>query len=1141
MKTDHPAKSESLSPVKLALAEIRELRKQLAQSRRQLREPIAVIGMGCRFPGGIHSPEAYWQLLLNGTDAIREIPPERWQAEAYYDPDPDAPGKMSTKWGGFLDQIDRFDADFFRISRREAVSMDPQQRLLLEVAWESLENAGIAPHTLYGSATGIFIGIGGFDYGYLSLRHGDIAAIDAYLATGSTHSVASGRLSYVLGLQGPSVSIDTACSSSLVALHQAVQSLRLGECDLALAGGVNLILTPEFHINFSKAHVLSADGRCKAFDAAADGFVRSEGCGLVVLQRLSTAMAAGAPVLAVVKGSAVNQDGRSSGLTVPNGPSQQAVVRKALANAEVEPGQVGYVEAHGTGTALGDPIEVQALAEVFGAARSQADPLLIGSAKTNLGHLETAAGVAGFMKLVLAVRHGVLPPHLHLNNLNPHIPWQEIPVKVTTDTTPWPHDGAPRIGGVSSFGFSGTNAHVIVAQPPAVPDQAATDEQRSGAERERPLHILPLSAGSDEALERQIERYRQDLAQKEEIELGDVCYTAGVGRTHFKHRAAFIAEDMPALQARLGERQGPSSAVPPADKGNGGVVFLFTGQGSQYVNMGRRLYETQPVFRESLDRCAQLFEAQLERPLTAVIYPTEGAPEGEEITQFAQPALFAFEYAMAALWRSWGIEPAAVIGHSLGEYVAACVAGAFSLPDAVRLIGERTRLIRALPDDGMMAAVLAPEEEVQGMLQPHRRQAAIAAVNGPRHTVISGHRQAVGAVLEEMKRRGIRFTPLTVSHAFHSPLVEPVVDPFESIVNELQPQPTRLPMVSNVTGEWVPPGQVLDAAYWGRQIREPVRFAAGIGTLYNNGRRLFVEMGPHPVLCGLGAACVDDALWLPSVRRGSPDWQEMLGSLGELYVRGAEIDWRAFDSPYRRRFVWLPTYPFQREHCWLAMERRGMESAPVPPKAEMVWETEAANGRRAVGENSGGLAQDDDHDGGLADQPADESSVWPPGESQAPAAATEAPQGRPEQADLLRAYLDAPEMDRAEILVSFVRSDIMRILRRDPAKPVGRQERLMDLGIDSLMAVELRTSLKEQLGLEEDLPATLIFDYPTIAEIVAFLALRLHPENGDGDAPAAQTPMEEDALHASVDVETFDEDEMEALLKARLDLLEKGN
>jgi acyl transferase domain-containing protein len=1114
MSPDPSIEPDSLSPVKRALMEIRTLREELSRCRRQLHEPIAVVGLGCRFPGGVDGPDAFWRQLMDGVDAIEEIPADRWNVAAYFDPDPDVPGKMYVKWGGFLDRIDRFDADFFRISRREAVSIDPQQRLLLEVAWESLENAGIAPHTLYGSNTGVYVGIGGFDYGYLHLRGGRTEAIDAYLATGATHSVASGRLSYFLGLQGPSISIDTACSSSLVTVHMAVQGLRLGECDLALAGGVNLILTPEFHINFCKTRVLAADGRCKTFDAAADGFVRSEGCGLVVLQRLSDALAHGARVLAVITGSAVNQDGRSSGLTVPNGPSQQAVIRRALDNAGAAADEIRYVEAHGTGTALGDPIEVQALAAVFAEARARDDALLVGSVKTNIGHLETAAGVAGLMKLVLAVHHGRIPPHLHLDRLNPLIPWDQIPVKVPTTAIPWPQDGRPRMGGVSSFGFSGTNAHVIVGQSPLAP-QAEAD----GLADPPPINLLPLSAMTDRALQDVIRSYAQHLGTQQRYDLGDVCYTAAAGRSHFNRRTVFMAQSAGELHNQLSQWPPPSPCLPPEGDAPREAVFLFTGQGAQYAAMGRQLYDLHPVFRENLEHCAELFAPYLDRPLTAILYPPAGAAPGD-LARSAQPALFAFEYAMAALWRDWGIEPAAVIGHSLGEHVAACVAGVFTLPEAVRLIGERTRLTRSLPENGMMAAVFAPQEEVHARLGPEAGTVAIAAINGPAHTVVSGHRGAVEAVLERLQRHGARCVPLPVSHAFHSPLVEPILVPFRAVVEDLEPRSARIPLVSNVTGDLLPPGQALDGAYWVRHFRGSVLFAAGIQNLVRRGYRLFIEMGPHPVLCGLGAECTaEQVLWLPSARRGQPEWRQLLTSLGQLYCRGFDVNWRAFHQPFRRRKVWLPTYPFQREPCWLANPHgSGTER----------------------GGDAGDASPARDADGGhrVADRPAESQ-----GDDSTAALRPEAPPA-PEP-PTLRAFRAAAAIDRPDILIAHVRAEVMRILRRDPSKPVTRSQRLMDLGVDSLMAVELRSSLRKGLGLENDLPATLIFDYPSVADIAAFLERQLTPVQESpatvpGEAPSGGPDAAPSVSAAAVDIEALSETAMEALLNARLDLLEKG-
>ncbi len=663
---------EELSPVKRAILELREMRARLDEVERRRTEPIAIVGLGLRFPGGANDPASFWQLLHDGVDAITEVPADRWDVDAYYDPDPLAPGKMSTRQGGFVVDVDQFAADFFGISPREAIRMDPQQRLLLEVAWEALERAGQSTDKLFGSQTGVFLGISNSDY--LRLQLADAEEIDPYVGTGNLLSVAAGRLAYTLGLRGPNMVVDTACSSSLVAVHLACQSLRLGECSLAVAGGINVILSPEVTINFSKAQMMAPDGRCKTFDAAADGYVRSEGCGVIVLKRLAEAIAGGDNILAVIRGTAINQDGRSAGLTAPNGPSQEEVIGRALAAAGVEPAQVNYVETHGTGTALGDPIEVRALAAAYGPGRPADAPLMIGSVKTNLGHLEAAAGIAGLMKAVLALQNEEIPPHLHLKTPNPHLGLADLPIVIPTERTPWPAGKRPRLAGVSSFGFSGTNAHVILEEAPgSVPARP---------EPERPLHILALSAKSPTALERLARRYEQHLAAHPEQALGDVCFTANAGRGHFEERLAVVAGSSAEMRARLaaafavddpiGLVRGRAPAAGPPD-----VAFLFTGQGSQYVNMGRRLYDTQPTFRDAMDRCAELLQPYLERPLLAVLYPDAAAHAGKpnpivDDMAYAQPAQFAVQYALAELWRSWGIEPAVVAGHSVGEYAAAC-------------------------------------------------------------------------------------------------------------------------------------------------------------------------------------------------------------------------------------------------------------------------------------------------------------------------------------------------------------------------------------------------------------------------------------------------------------------------------------
>lgn len=903
--------------LKHALRALDELQSRLAAAESARRSPIAVVGIGCRYPGGASTPESYWRLLCDRVDAVTDVPADRWDVNAWYDADRAVPGRTATRWGAFLPKIDQFDAQFFGIASREAAMLDPQQRLLLEVGWEALENAGIAPDHLGGSRTGVFVGITNTEYFQLLMRTVRAHELDAYMGTGNALNAAAGRLSYFLGLQGPCMAVDTACSSSLVAVHLACQSLRNGECDLALAAGVNVILVPEMFVLFSKWGMTAADGRCKAFAAAADGFVRGEGCGVVVLKRLSDALNAGDSILAVIKGSAVNQDGRSSGLTVPNGLAQQQVIRQAMEDAGVTPAEVDYVEAHGTGTTVGDPIEVEALAAVLGAGRSPDRPLRIGSVKTNLGHTESAAGVAGLIKTVLAIHHEELPPQLHLDQLTPGIPWDAIAVDVVTERTPWPRGEIPRVAGVSSFGLSGTNAHVIVTEPP-VPVQP-----RVGIER--PLHVIALSAKTPDALRDLAGSYASHLADARDESLASFCFSANTGRTHFPHRVALAAPTADALRAGL---EAVADGNPPAAAATGKVdtrsrskiAFLFTGQGSQYAGMGRRLYETQPTFRRTLDRCAELVRPHIDRPLLAILFSDDGPESALDRTAYAQPALFALEYALAELWRTWGVEPDALLGHSVGEYVAACQAGVITLEHALRLIAARGRLMQALPAGGTMAAVFADEDRVRRATEAHSRDVVVAAVNAPNEMVISGPSEEVRRLLNKFEADGIRTSPLAVSHAFHSPQIEPMLAAFAREASGIAFAPPHRPLISNVTGSFANGAEIATADYWVRHARQPVRFAAGVEALHHHGCNVFLEIGPSSTLLGLGRRCLGAGIgtWLPSLLRGRDEWETILGTLTQLYVRGAEIDWTGFDRDYDRRRVRVPNYPFQRRRFWIA-------------------------------------------------------------------------------------------------------------------------------------------------------------------------------------------------------------------------------
>ncbi|NEO71582.1 type I polyketide synthase [Moorena sp. SIO3H5] len=907
---------EQLSLSKQMFLALKQAEAKLEMMELAKSEPIAIIGIGCRFPGNANTPESFWELLANGEDGVREIPPERWNPDYFYHPDPDTPGKMYIRHASLVDQVDQFEPEFFGISPREAHSLDPQQRFLLEVTWEALERAGINPQQLENTHTGVFLGIGQNDYADLGFNQ--LENISPYDATGNGFCFAAGRLSYFLGLQGPSLAIDTACSASLVAIHEACHSLRRGESNLALAGGVQLMLSPHVTTALSKLKALSPDGRCKTFDAAADGYGRGEGCGMVVLKRLSDALKDGDQIWAVIRGSAVNHDGPSSGLTVPNKLAQEQLIQQALKAAKIEPSQVGYVEAHGTGTSLGDPMEVRALGTVFEEGHNQEHPLRIGSVKTNIGHLEAAAGIAGLIKVVLQLQHQKIAPSLNFNHPNPYIDWGNIPLEVPTQLTPWSSPGGKRVGGVSSFAISGTNAHIVL-------EEAPSPKSKSECAHKRPLHLLTLSAKTAKALEDLVTLYSNYLETNQGLASADVCYTANTGRAHFKHRLAVIAADRKELVEKLhyqetGEQvvglfSGHASKNPPK------IVFLFTGQGSQYVNMGRQLYETQPTFRKALEECDQILESYLEYRLLEVLYPQNAPSSSSSLldqTAYTQPALFAIEYALAKLWESWGIKPNAVMGHSVGEYVAATIAGIFSLEDGLKLIAARGRLMQQLPSDGEMVSVIAKESKVRELITPYTDKVAIAAINGPESVVISGETEAIAAIVNQLESEGVKTKRLQVSHAFHSPLMEPVLAEFEAIANQVTYHQPKIPLISNVTGTKVD-NSITTANYWVNHIRQPVKFAASMETLHQQGLEIFLEIGAKPILLGMGHQCLPEGVgvWLPSLRPAVDEWQQILSTLGQLYVHGVQVNWSEFDRDYNHQKIVLPTYPFQRKRYWV--------------------------------------------------------------------------------------------------------------------------------------------------------------------------------------------------------------------------------
>jgi acyl transferase domain-containing protein/acyl carrier protein len=906
-------------------------------------EPIAIVGMSCRFPGGADDPQTFWRLLSQGGVAISEVPPDRWDVDALYDPDPDAPGKMNTRWGGFITGVDKFDALFFGISPREAESMDPQQRLLLEVCWEAIEASGRPPASLAGASVGVFMGICTSDYQILQLMHGGVSQVTTYFNTGVSHSVAAGRISYIMGLQGPSIVIDTACSSSLVAAHLACQSLRQGECRAALAGGVNLILSPETTVGFTKLKVMAPDGLCKAFDARGDGYVRSEGCGVVMLKRLSDALDDGDRVLALLAGTAVNQDGASSGLTAPNGPSQQVVIRRALEAASVAPNEVDYVEAHGTGTSLGDPIEVQALSETLGVDRGVESHLALGSVKTNLGHLEAAAGVAGLIKVVLALQNQRIPPHPHLQEINPHIDIATIPITIPTAGTPWPAGSRRRIAGLSSFGFSGTNAHVIIQEAPAA-GVAERDEHRR-------FQTLCISAPSTEALGGLAWRYAGTLrAKRTSAHLVDVCYTAAKGRSHHEHRVAIVAKTVTQAAELLDAAWRGLSPVGlvmgRAGTGSPMPAFLFTGHGSNYPNMGRQLYEESRVYRQAFDCCSEILQEHLKQPLPDVLFFSEGFGSGRlEDMAYAQPMLFTLQYALSELWKSWGVTPMAVIGHSAGEYVAAVVAGVFSLEDGLKLIAARGRLMGGLPPGGKMAAVMADEEWVSAAIEPFSDRISVATVNAPENTVVSGDAAALADFLAEVTKEGIETRPLDISIAAHSPQLDPILDEFEDVARQVNYSAPQVSYISNLTGGLVEGDEVCSARYWRRHLRQPVRFATGMAALGQMGVELCLEIGPRATLLGIGSNCLpDDGIaWLPSLRKSRDDWEQILESVGELYVRGVELDWDGIFCDNNPRRVEIPSTQYQRDSHWF--DASSERSLCLIPDAQDIWKCAVVAGR----------------------------------------------------------------------------------------------------------------------------------------------------------------------------------------------------
>ena len=903
-----------------ALVQVERLKSKNRALLERSGEPIAIVGMSCRFPGGVDSPDSLWDMVADERDVMSEFPTDRgWDLAGLFDDDPDAPHKCYARAGGFVEDVAGFDAGFFGVAPSEALATDPQHRMLLELSWEALERAGIDPTTLRGSATGVFAGIIAQGYGMLAEE------IEGYRLTGMTSSVATGRVAYVLGLEGPAVSVDTACSSSLVALHMAVQSLRSGECDLALAGGATVNATPTVFVEFSRHRGLSPDGRCKPFAGAADGVGWSEGGGMLVVERLSDAQRLGHRVLALVRGTAVNQDGASNGLTAPNGPSQQRVVRTALANAGLSAGEVDVVEAHGTGTTLGDPIEAQALLATYGQDRAEpGKPLWLGSIKSNMGHTQAAAGVAGVIKMVQAMRHELLPATLHVDAPSPHVDWSAGAVSLLTEAQSWPANGRARRAGVSSFGISGTNAHVIIEEcPPAEPTESAPQP---------PVVPWVVSAKSAAALAAQASRLAESIGAREQLDIADVGWSLA-GRSTFEHRAVVLGRDRGQLLAGLGELADgmPGGSVitghaAPAGK----TAFVFPGQGSQWIGMGVELLDTAPVFAAQMNACAEAFAEFVDWSLIDVLRGVPGAPSLDRV-DVVQPALFAVMVSLAELWRSIGVRPDAVIGHSQGEIAAAYVAGALSLRDAARVVTLRSKLLLALSGRGGMASLACGTDQARELLAPYGDRVSIAAINGRSAVVLSGEVAALDEIVAQCTERELRARRIDVDYASHSVAVDAIREQLAEALSGIEPQSARTVFFSTVTGGILDTAE-LTADYWFRNIRQTVEFASAVRTASASGYRTFIESSPHPALIAgiedTATGCVGNAAEVtvvPTLGREDGGLTRFLSSAAQAFVSGVKVDWRA--AVPGAGFVELPTYAFERRRFWLSGDGAAIDAA----------------------------------------------------------------------------------------------------------------------------------------------------------------------------------------------------------------------
>lgn len=881
--------------------EIQKLRQANAQLSKPAYEPIAIVSLACRFPKA-STPEAFWQLLSGGVDAISEIPANRWDWHQHYDPEPGKENKTYSKWGGFLGDVSGFDASFFDISPREARVMDPQQRLFLEMAWETFERGGYTQDRLAGSRTGVFVGA---SYnGYQRKIEAQLTAADHAAGPGNQNAIIANRVSYYFNLRGPSMLLDTMCSSSLIALHQACRSLQQGDCDMALAGGVNLLLSPAYYIAMSRMRIHAPDGRCKTFDRRADGIVLGEGAGAVLLKPLTKALADRDNIWGVIKGSAINHGGAANGLTAPNPAAQAALIEKALALSGVPAESISYVEAHGTGTSLGDPIEIEGLTKAFRSQTAKHGFCRIGSVKTNIGHLEAAAGIAQLIKVILSLQHKMIPPSLHFGQPNDFIPFEQTPFVVHTALSPWTSNG-PLRAGISSFGIGGANAHVIVEEAPVLPSAEPPLPIR-------PRHLLPMSAKTPESLHGQVQQLAAWIETHPFVSPALLSSVYATQRNHFKVRNAWVFEDLADIKQQL-ENAGAGCALPAHPPKIG---FLFTGQGAQYVGMGKALYDDMPLFRQTIEACDGILSPIWGRSLPSVLFEEQDLLHE---TQYTQAALFSLQWALVVLWRSWGIEPQVAIGHSIGEYAMACLAGVMQVPDALRLLALRGQLMQDLPKNGGMMAVNAPLALLERMIsEAPPSLLAIAAYNGPGNTILSGDQATLRSFGEQLSSLGYTAKPLHVSQAFHSPLMAPVLAEFEKAVASMVLKEPDRQLLSTVTGDWAT-AAMATPAYWASHVLQPVRYWDAIQALKKDPVDILLEIGPHPTLLTLARqdeTVADTQLLLASLHRGKADFSTMLESLAAFYKAGASIQWRQYCPALDTGGIAFPGYVFQREDYW---------------------------------------------------------------------------------------------------------------------------------------------------------------------------------------------------------------------------------